>query len=178
MKRARGPAKRLAPTPSPEASCPCEFTSAEGLQLEVDCDDCGGAQDLLNRRCLAGLVKVVARNAVPDTIILKRFMHKRYRNETVRLVADAASELSALTRALGGASTPSDRKCRTCPCSSGKLISEMRKSLLQDPEAYLVDSRRTEPLLDSAVSQSGCERARECVERARSTRTTAQGRAR
>lgn len=178
MKRDRRPAKRLAPTLSPEASCPHEFTGAEGLQLEVDCEACGGAQDLLNRRCLAGLVNVIVRNAVPDTIILKRFMHKRYRNETVRLVADAASELSALTRALTSASIPSDRKCRTCPCSTGKLIAEMRKSLLQDPEAYLLEPGRVGSLLDSAASRSGCERARECVEKARSTRTTAQGRIR
>jgi len=178
MKRDRRPAKRLAPTPSPEASCPHEFTGAEGLQLEVDCETCGGAQDLLNRRCLTGLVNVVVRNAVPDTIILKRFMHKRYRNETVKLVAGAASELSALTRALGSASTPSDRKCRTCPCSAVKLIAEMRKSLLRDPEAYLLGSGLTESILDGAISRSGCERGRECAEKAWPTRTTVQGRAR
>ncbi len=178
MKRDRRPAKRLAPTPSPEDSCPHEFTGAEGLQLEVNCEACGGAQDLLNRRCLAGLVNVVVRNAVPDTIILKRFMHKRYRNETVRLVADAASELAALTRVLGSASTPSDRKCRTCPCNAVKLIAEMRMSLLQDPEAYLLDSGFAESLLDGAVSRSGCERARECAEKAWPTRTAVQGRAR
>lgn len=166
MRQSCGPTKRLAPTLAPGTCCPHEFTGSEGLQLEVDCESCGGAQDLLNRRCMVGIISIVARGAVPDTIMLKRFMHKRYRNEEVRVVAVAAAELSALTRAYACASTPSDRKCRTCACSPKRLVGELRMKLLGDPVQYVRDRRQVESMLSDAVAESGCERSRECARQA------------
>lgn len=166
MKRTCGPAKRLAPTIAPGTSCPHEFTGTEGLQLEINCESCGGAQDLSNRRCMVGIVSIVARGAVPDTITLKRFMHKRYRNEDVKVVALAAAELSALGRAHTCASIPSDRKCRTCPCSPRRLLNDIRMSLLEDPVRYVRDRAAVLSMLSRAGAKSGCERSQDCVRQA------------
>lgn len=176
MKKSGAPAKRLAPTLAPGICCPHEFTGLEGLQLEVDCETCGGAQDLMNKRCLVGIVNVVVRGAVPDKIILKRFMHKRYRNEPVLLVAMAASELSTLTRALASASAPSDRKCRTCACGPKRLITEMRDRLLEDPQRYVRDRRLALAVIDKALAGLRCDKGRECADQARMASTLLQGR--
>ncbi|MBN1677956.1 MAG: hypothetical protein JW880_05395, partial [Candidatus Thermoplasmatota archaeon] len=168
MRHRSGPAKKLAPTLAPGTCCPHEFTGTEGFQLEVDCESCGGAQDLHNRRCMVGIISIVARGAVPDTIMLKRFMHKRYREEEVKVIAAAAAELSALTRAYACASIPSDRRCRTCSCSPKRLVGEMRTMLLEDPAEYVRDTGRVESMLSDAVARSGCERSQQCYRQAAS----------
>jgi len=170
MKKSRGPAKILAPALACENVCKHEFTGAEGLQLEVDCEACPGAQDLESRGCMMGLMNVVAQGAVPDTVILKRFMHMRYRGEAVRTIAAAASELSALTRALRCASTVSDRKCRTCSCNRTRLATHLRTLLLDDPGRYVRSPGTAESALDEAVRGAACERGEECASRVRALR--------
>jgi len=165
MKQSRGPAKKLAPALTPESICAHEFTMVDGLQLEVDCEACAGAQDLQNRVCMVGIMNVIARGVVPDIIILKRFMHKRYRGDSVRAIAEAASELSVLSRALRCASTPSDRKCRTCPCSPVKIVTQMRSMLLEDPATYI--RTRTEAVLAETVKKTSCKRGPDCAAQAR-----------
>lgn len=168
MKESGRPAKKLAPTLAPGTCCPHEFNDAEGLLLEVDCGACGGAQDLLNRRCMVGVMNILTRGALPDAILLKRFMHKRYRNEAVRTVAQAAAELSRLMRAAACASAPSDRRCRTCPCSPKRLLDGMRIRLLDDPRGYIYGRARIESVISEAVMSAACQNGSECAAQARS----------
>lgn len=175
MRQSRGPAKKLAPALAPESACKHEFAVADGLQLEVDCETCAGAQDLENRVCMVGIMNVVARGAVPDIIILKRFMHRRYRGDAVRTVAEAASELSSLTRALRCASTPSDRRCRTCPCSLVVLVTRLRTMLLEDAAAYIREPARARLALSEAVEKSGCEKGAQCANHARAASVILNG---
>lgn len=168
MKERGRPAKKLAPTLASGACCPHEFSEVEGLLLEVDCGACGGAQDMDNRRCMVGIMNVLARGASPDAILLKRFMHKRYRNDAVRTVVLAAAELSRLTCAIGGASVPSDRRCRTCPCNPTKLWEGMRARLMDDPQGYVRGFARLGSVLSEAVDEASCPRGVDCAAQARS----------
>lgn len=166
MKHRRGPSKTLAPAPMPEVACPHEFTEEEGLQLEIDCMDCAGPQDLLNRRCLMGAVNVIMNGSIPDAVILRRFIHKRYRSDQILIISMAASELGGLCRALSCAQPPSDRRCRTCPASLPKMLAHLRQRLVEDPTAYF---RRREEAASEAYARAGdvrCEQARSCIERA------------
>jgi len=164
MRHRGGPSKRFAPSIKPESSCPHKYTEEDGLQLEIDCVDCAGAHDLSNSKCLAGVTTVVSGGAVPETVILKRFTHKRYRKDLVKLVAAAACELASLNRALASSDPMSDRECRTCSSSRQQVILAMKRRLLEDPRAY-VQAGAT--LLDEfrlARATTSCARAGACVE--------------
>jgi hypothetical protein len=164
MRHQGGPTKKLAPTIDPNISCPHSFTEDEGVQLEVDCLECAGAHDLMNPRCMIGVVNVVSGGVVPEIVILKRFTHKRYRRDAVNLVAMAATELSALNRALAAPDVASDRSCRTCFASRHQVISGMKRRLVENPEAYLLSSRRVAEEIRRAHSISTCERAGMCID--------------
>lgn len=175
MKQRRGPSKTLAPASMPEIACPHEFTEEEGLQLEIDCMTCTGPQDLLNRRCLIGAVNVMANGSVPDAVILRRFMHKRYRSDQIRLISMTAAELGVLGRALSCTESPSDRRCRTCPASLPRLLVELKRNLVEDPAAYFRERGRTVADLRERALSTRCENARSCIERALATSTLHKG---
>jgi hypothetical protein len=164
MRRREGPSKRLAPCIKPESSCPHRFSEDEGLQLEVECIDCAGAHDLSNGQCMAGVITVVSGGAVPDSVILKRFTHKRYRRDAVRIVAAAANELAALNRALASVETPSDKVCRTCPSSRQQVILLMKRRLLEDPVSYVKNGSAMLEELRRPHASISCARASACVE--------------
>jgi hypothetical protein len=103
---------------------------------------------------------------VPEAVILKRFIHKRYRGEAVRLAALAARELASLNRAIASAETPSDRKCRTCPSSKELAMVAMRRKLISNPAKYFP---RDKAILSEVVAElmaGGCPKARTCVDEA------------
>ncbi len=137
MKHLQGPTKKLIPSISPENRCPHQYGEDEGLQLEIDCSECQGAQDLANSRCVSGILNVMMTGAVPTAIILKRFIHKRYRGESIGPLALVASELSALNRAIASAEKPSDKRCRTCGASRERVLMAMKRRLLENPTEYL-----------------------------------------
>ncbi len=162
----RGPSKRLAPTVNLESTCPHEYREDEGLQLEIDCSSCPGAHDLVNAKCLVGIVNTVSSSAPPDVVILKRYLHKRYRGESLRCLKLAALELSSLTRALSCHESPSDKRCRTCCASRDNLVGRMKRALLADPANYLDSHQSMSDGLRALGAGAGCPRAAECVDQA------------
>ncbi len=163
MRHREGPSKRLAPAISLDISCPHCFVEDEGIQLEVDCSECAGAHDLSNARCLAGVVSVVSSGAIPETVILKRFAHRRYRRETVDIVAIAAGELSAVNRALATSFPASDKNCRTCSASRSSVLTDLKRRLMNDPGAYVSDAAKVLEEINRARASTTCARAKECV---------------
>ncbi len=115
----------------------------------------------------------MASGAVPEAIVLKRFIHKRYRGESIRLAAMLASEVASLNRAITSQETPSDRRCRTCPVNSDRVLRTLKKRLLDSPETY--HSGRTAAVAElraKAVAQ-GCERSSKCLQCTLSSASTA-----
>jgi hypothetical protein len=147
-------------------TCPHIYTEEEALQLEIDCSSCAGANDLLNNRCLAGVMQIIAARAAPEAIILKRFIHKRYRGETVRLAALAARELATLNRAIASSEPPSDRKCRTCPSSKGLAMVAMRRRLVSNPIKYMPGEGDNLSEYSGGLIVEGCPKSRKCVDEA------------
>jgi hypothetical protein len=166
MRRRRGPAKKLAPSMSPEFVCPHNYTEEEALQLEIDCGSCTGANDLVNDRCLTGVMNVIAAGAVPEAIILKRFIHKRYRGDAVRLAALVARELATLNRAIASAETPSDKKCRTCASSKELVMLAMKRRLLASPTKYMPGKGTDRSKLVEELTVVSCPMARKCIDEA------------
>lgn len=171
-----GPTKKLAPMIGPDAGCPHEYSEDEGLQLEIDCSECKGAHDLGNSKCLSAVLNVLAVGAQPEVIVLRRFMHKRYRGEAVRIASAAASDLATLKRAIASTPRPSDRRCRTCPASKERLLIAIKQSLLNDPTRYVTSSRVVAEELRQGIACVGCAKAQACLEdavRAAETRVEA-----
>ncbi len=164
MKHRQGPTKRLAPNLGTNAICPHEYVEDEGVQLEIDCTDCPGAHDLANRKCLTSAINAVSAGGTPESVILKRFTHKRYRGSMVVVVSRAATELSALNRVLAATEPASDKDCRTCAASKQSIIAELKRLLLEDPGAYISGGQAVLENLRRAHAGSPCERARTCVE--------------
>jgi hypothetical protein len=158
-----GPTKKLVPALNPETSCPAEFKEEDGLSLEVDCGSCQGANDLSNKNCLSGIVHSISNGPRPDTIVLKKFIHKRYRGECVRLACTVASELSALKMAIASIDSPSDRRCRTCTASSRNVLGSAKRALLQDPFRYLLERSAVKDELFHELSASTCPKANACI---------------
>lgn len=164
MRHRPGPTKRLAPSISSEMICPHIYAEDDGVHLEVDCSACAGAHDLSNNKCLAGVMNVVCCGAVPDTIILKRFIHKRYRRDTVGLAATAASELAALNRALAPSNQAPERACRSCAANKHEVIAEMRQRLLDDPAVYVISAAQLFTEIKASRAGLACARSSACVE--------------
>ncbi len=109
-------------------------------------------------------MNVVSSGAIPETVILRRFTHKRYRKDIVRVVATAATELAALNRALASTDQASDKGCRTCTSSKHLIISAMKLRLLENPRSYIIGGAAFLEELRLAHSKSSCPRSGECIE--------------
>ncbi|MCU0858977.1 MAG: hypothetical protein MUE55_00065 [Thermoplasmata archaeon] len=167
----RGPTKKLAPTVDSETSCPHSFNDEDGFELEVDCHECPGASDLHNRRCASGMVHILATGARPESIVLKRYIHKRFRGAQVELLCAAAEELCALTRAMSAAEPPSDKECRTCVARATRVIAAMRGRLLEDPGSYFERAAELSDQFRSKAMATTCARARTCIDETLSVTT-------
>jgi hypothetical protein len=164
MKRRQGPTKRLAPNLGVDAMCPHDYVEDEGIQLEIDCTECPGAHDLANRKCLTSAINAVSSGGIPESVILKRYTHKRYRGYTVGIVSRAATELSTLNRVLAASEPALDKDCRTCKASRQNIIADLKRLLLEDPGAYLSGGQRVFEDFKRAHDNSPCGRARACIE--------------
>lgn len=167
----RGPTKKLAPTVDSETSCPHSFNDEDGFELEIDCQECPGASDLHNKRCASGMVHILATGARPESIVLKRYIHKRFRGGQVGLLCAAAEELCALDRAISAAEPPSDKECRTCVARATRVIAAMRARLLDDPADYFERATELSDRLRSKAMATTCARASSCLDETMSVST-------
>lgn len=166
MRPQQGPTKRMAPSHSPETSCPHTFLEDDGLVLSVDCNACAGAHDLGNQRCYSGVLNIMASGAEPDSIVLRRYIHKRYRGEPVRTTKTAASELASLRRGLAATEPPSDRRCRTCPASAHSVLVQARLRLVEHPLSPPMTRTAMTSLILQGIHENACEKAPTCVSEA------------
>ncbi|UCE81006.1 MAG: hypothetical protein JSV94_00780 [Methanobacteriota archaeon] len=155
--------KKLIPALSRESKCPHEYNDHEELCLEVDCDTCPGAQDLANNRCLAGILQILSSEATPETVVLKRHTHRRYRGPSLAPVFAAASDLAAMNRALSMHWRPSDKKCQTCRASAPCLTAKMRHQLLEDPTGFMCDKSAVITKACEEAKSIECPRLRDCI---------------
>lgn len=173
----RGPSKKLAPTIGSDSGCPHSYTEDEGLQLEIDCSQCNGPHDLGNNKCLSAVLNVLIGGAQPEAIILKRYMHKRYRGEVVDVASAAATTLASLNRAIASAQRPSDRRCRTCCASKDQILTTIKRLLLDDPRGYVSDPAGLLPRLKDCTLEVGCTEVDSCLTAAlRAAETRTEGR--
>jgi len=140
------------------------------MQLEIDCTSCAGAHDLDNNKCLTGVINVMSDGTEPETIVLKRFIHKRYRGDQVRHAAYAAVELSTLNRAIDSIEELSDKQCRTCPASMMQICGALKRRLLENPIQYLKSNRQIVMSIRERTNDK-CSRTRACISKGLSVST-------
>ncbi len=158
--------KQLIPALNSEVKCPHEYRNDDELRLEVECGDCHGAQDLMNNRCLAGILQILCSEATPNTIILKRHIHRRYRESALLPVFEASLELAAMNRALQARNEPSDRRCLTCEASTARLVGRMRNALLDNPAGFIADRHGVTAEIRARAGDVECASAPACAKRA------------
>lgn len=168
MKRSQGPTKRRAPSRTAETPCPHSFIEDEGMNLEIECGSCSGAHDLANAKCLGGVMLALIGGACPESIVLKRAIHKRYRGEAVRSARGLANLLADLSRALSGVDAPSDKTCRTCPARKDRIISILRSNLLRNPLGTDLRTQCARDIMEE-LGPIRCEKALGCVNEALSS---------
>ena len=167
--------KKLVPVLSREAKCQHEYDDDDELSLHVDCNECQGAQDLANKRCLTGVLQILSSEAKPDTLILRRHIHRRYREPCLSVLMGMASELAAVNRALSMKSVPSDRRCLTCEASIPNLLGRIRRELLEDPRSFFETRAEVLDGIRDDLAAIDCSRLGVCVARAYSSWRTREG---
>lgn len=115
-----------------------------------------------NRKCVSGILNVIAAAAAPDAIVLKRYIHKRYRGESVKRIVTLALELASISRAVASAERPSDRRCRTCPASTERVLEAVRRGLLEHPETYSGTHGAFDEDIRAITSGLDCTNASKC----------------
>jgi hypothetical protein len=166
--------KKLVPAMDSETPCPHRYSDEEGLVLEIECHECQGAFDMGNRRCMTGIMAVLSSGPAPESVVLRRSVHRRYRGRPVASVASLATELSALNRASASAETPSDKGCRTCAVSMLRTIARMRKALIDSPATYAVEIDRIAHDTRTMAEEHSCVKAARCAEMGLATSTIAR----
>lgn len=134
--------------------------------VEVDCASCNGAQDLENARCFTGLMNIVMAGAAPGSIVLRRYLVKRYRGPAVQRVRAAAEQLASVNRAIGALPGLSDRRCRTCPASTERILGAFRHAMTTDPIACSTTPAMLPEILRDAADGTECDEREECLLRA------------
>jgi hypothetical protein len=158
-----GPSKKLVPSLGPDRACEHRFVEDEAMTLEVDCRECSGAQSIDNPRCAAGMVNVLASGVLPEAIVLRRYIDVRYRSERIAGLRAAAAALAALRRLADEQHEPSDRRCRTCPASRGRLASELVRRVRADPASFCSNRARLSDVLARELSSVACPRLAGCI---------------
>lgn len=157
------PSKRLVPSLSYDRMCDHRFTKDDTTILEVDCTECSGAQSIDNPKCASGVTNILASGILPEFVVLKRFIHMRYRADRLRHLYEASAALSALRRLETHVQGASDKRCRTCPASEHKLAPDVVRWIRTDPSSF---ASLREGLSDKVVlrlSEVSCPDLRRCV---------------
>jgi hypothetical protein len=155
----------MAPASNPETCCPHEYVEEDELVLSVDCNACAGAHDLGNQRCFSGILNILAAGAEPDSVVLKRYIHKRYRGEAVKSTALAAAELAVLRRGIASIEPASDKRCRTCPASAHQVLLQARLRLVENPMTPPISRAALRDFILERVGADACDRAHACISR-------------
>ena len=113
---------------------------------------------------MSGIVQILSSEAVPQTVILKRHIHKRYRESALLAAREAARELAVLTRTKTILESASDRRCQTCSASASSIAGDLRHMLLDDPIAYMKDASAVARRVRAAKRPANCDKGPECVE--------------
>ena len=161
-----GGRKKLVPVETSEAKCRHEFVDEDELRLEVECESCHGPQDLGNNRCLRGILQILCSGTRPNVLVLKRRIHKRYREGPLALVFEAASGLETMNRCLSVSDVLSDKRCQTCQASMPWIIGALRRSFLDDPLGFVADPESALDRTIGRVAVTNCGRASDCVQQA------------
>ena len=161
----RGARKTLVPAMDSDTPCPHRYSEDEGLVLEVDCRECQGAYDLSNDRCMTGIITILSAGPVPESVVLKRFIHRRYRGDAISTLAAMAAELSALNRASASMTPPSDRRCRTCAVSTSRIVADLRSALIDRPASYMTEQITISSDARASSKEHACDRAIRCAEK-------------
>jgi hypothetical protein len=162
-RRTRIPTKKLVPTIDSGSKCEHEYRHDGELMLEIDCSVCSGPQDLSNEKCCAGILNILSNGVMPETIVLRRFVHTRYRLHCMgwmRAVAECMASMRRISESKSGAS---DERCRTCPASSERLAEEITETIRADPRAFYQNPKALSGSLGSAIVSANCSRAPKCV---------------
>ncbi len=157
------PSKKLVPTLSNDRSCEHVFTEEDVMTLEVDCSDCSGAQSIENAKCASGIMNILASGVLPEAVVLKRFIHVRYRADRIERLCESASALAALKRLEMQPGSVSDDRCRTCPASRAKLASEVIHMIRADPMSFGSSRRTISERLLREFSSVRCPELGTCV---------------
>lgn len=158
------PSKKLVPSLEGNRRCEHRYLEDGSMTLEVECKDCSGAQSLENVKCASGVVNLLASGIIPESIVLKRYIHLRYRSDGIAHLRECASALAVLRRVETQQTRASDRKCRTCPASRQKLAANVARTLQSDPASFGPSRKALSDRLVSEYASCGCTRLRTCVD--------------
>lgn len=163
------PSKKLVPSLSNDRKCEHRFTEDGAMTLEIDCGDCSGAQSIENPKCASGIMNILASGVVPEAVVLKRYIHVRYRSDRLARLRESASALAALRRLEAQPGEPSDRKCRTCPASRQRLAAEVIRRVQADPVSFGPSRKALSDKLASEHASAGCPQLARCIAQVVST---------
>lgn len=162
-RHSRAPSKKLVPSLNQDRTCEHRFTDDDAMTLEIDCLECSGAQDIDNAKCASGIANVLASGMLPEAVVLKRFIHVRYRTDRIARLGESALALAALKRLEAQPEDASDKKCRTCPASRRRLAPEIMRRIRSDPIAFGAARRILSDRLVAEFANVRCLELRRCV---------------
>lgn len=157
------PSKKLVPSLSHDRSCDHRYTEDDAKTLEIDCGTCSGAQCIENAKCASRIANILATGIIPEAIVLKRFIHVRYRSDRIVRLCESALALAALRRLEAQPEESSDNRCRTCPASGRKLAPEVTRRIRTDPAAFIASRRALSDMLTKELAIVRCPELGRCV---------------
>ncbi|MGD1061237.1 MAG: hypothetical protein ABR879_07245 [Methanomassiliicoccales archaeon] len=130
--------------------------------IGIDCQGCKGRQDLTDRSCMIGTLRLLARHQSAERIELLGTWEVRYDRDVVSVLSPLARILRALEAVQSA--TPEGRVCRQCDASPSDVISRILSKFPARPAAEDLG------LIIPKSRDMECE---SCVERTRSAMAAA-----
>ena len=140
-------------------SCVGEYGSGV---IGVDCSKCGGKQELSDRRCLLGVLALLARHPSTESIELTGVWEVRYDAVAVSALLPLAKIFASLGTL--GASLPEGGICRQCEHSPSSMANRL---LERFPAKPVLDAKWG---LELGPRGEGCE---DCINRTKAAVTAA-----